>query len=315
MAKLYTLLKADEKQVRNICRKELEMNGYTPVIAPDFIYAEGTVPVLLVAHYDTVLSRPPRWINNDKGIMSASNGLGADDRAGVFAILETIKNYHCSVLFTGGEERGGIGAEAFAKSGIKPDVNYIIELDRRGENDAVFYDCANQEFIDFVESKGWEEAWGTFSDISTIAPYIGVAAVNLSIGYMHEHQKIETLDGNVLRKVIERLPNLLHEDKKYEYVESKISRKWYGGYYDYDYGYGCYRAQDYVPFWGIWYSDKTGSGVELVEGISEAEAVGNFLMDHPTMTYDDIILVADEETYYEWEEEEIRNENKRKAAV
>ena len=277
------------------------------------------MPVLLVAHYDTVLSRPPRWVNNKEGVLSAKNGLGADDRAGIFAILEVIQKYHCSVLFTGGEEKGGLGAYAFTNTGIKPSVNYIIELDRRGENDAVFYDCANEEFIDFVESKGWQEAFGTFSDISIIAPYLEVAAVNLSIGYMNEHHKNETLDGNALRKIIERLPDLLHEEKKYKYIEATRSFKWDRGYYDYygyDYGYGYYRNDlEYTPCWAILYKRYEGTTecLELVEGVSELEAIGSFLVSHPTLTADEILTVMDEEEYYEWEEEEIKNE--RKSAV
>ena len=46
----------------------------------------------------------------------------------------------------------------------------------------------------FIESTGYfKTAWGSVSDISTIAPALGVAAVNLSSGYFDEHTTRETL--------------------------------------------------------------------------------------------------------------------------
>ena len=97
---LEKLLRCGEKKVRKIIQRELELNGYEPIIDPDFIYAEGTVPVLLVAHYDTVLKNPPSNIINDNGVLSAKNGLGADDRAGVYAILKIIEKYlKCLMVF------------------------------------------------------------------------------------------------------------------------------------------------------------------------------------------------------------------------
>ena len=245
MANLLTLLKASEKQVRKIATKELCANGYKPIVHEQYIYAEGSVPVLLVAHYDTVLAKPPTSIRISNGWLSAKKGLGADDRAGVYAILEIIRKHHCYVLFTGGEEKGCIGAEAFTKSGIKPDVNYIIELDRKGDNDAVYYDGANDKFEDFITSHGWKTAYGSFTDICTLAPYIGVAAVNLSIGYYDQHTPNETLDTNAMNKIIGRVPALF-EGERYEWGEDKFSRYYggyYGGKYDDYYDYALYGSK------------------------------------------------------------------------
>ena len=69
---LYTLLKADEKQMRKIIKKILKENGYKVISREDFIYAEGTVPVLLVGHYDTV-AESPRYIKNDNDHPSGVN--------------------------------------------------------------------------------------------------------------------------------------------------------------------------------------------------------------------------------------------------
>ena len=69
----------------------------------------------------------------------------------------------------------------------------IFQLDRRGSDECVFYDCDNPDFIKYVESFGFKEAYGSFSDISIIAPAWGVAAANLSVGYYLEHSNAEYL--------------------------------------------------------------------------------------------------------------------------
>ena len=48
------------------------------------------------------------------------------------------------------------------------DMKYIIQLDRRGTSDCVFYNCANEAFIEYVEKFGFIENFGSFSDISEI---------------------------------------------------------------------------------------------------------------------------------------------------
>ena len=66
-------------------------------------------------------------------------GIGGDDRAGVYMILEIIKQANCHVLFCEDEEIGDIGAKKFVKSNMPLPVYYIIELDRQRHNDAVYY--------------------------------------------------------------------------------------------------------------------------------------------------------------------------------
>lgn len=318
---LYTLLKADEKQMRKIIKKILKENGYKVTSREDFIYAEGTVPVLLVGHYDTV-AQPPRYIKNDNGVLSGLvNGkphqLGADDRAGIYAILETIRKHHCHVLFTGGEERGGIGAEAFTRSDIKPDVNYVLEFDRRGSNDAVYYWSENEEFEEFITSHGWETAEGSYTDIVDICPYLGVMGVNLSIGYHLEHTTYETLDTDVMNENIKRIPELLYSEKKYEYKEKERTYgNWFRGLYEGGYGNSYWHSSYYDD--EEWYDKVKYAGEEdesmycityenEYEMVLDYElwakdyfsAVGYFLVMKPHLTYDHIIEV------YRYTQEEI----------
>ena len=70
----------------------------------------------------------------------------------LFRSLQIIKDFKCSVLFTEDEEIGCVGAEKFAVSDyiVNNDINYIIEIDRRGTNDCVFYSCDNPDFEEFI---------------------------------------------------------------------------------------------------------------------------------------------------------------------
>src|SRR5699024_8016538 len=133
----------------------------------------GEVPVLLVAHLDTVHTMKPDIIcfSEDGRFVMSPQGIGGDDRCGVYMILQIIQDARCHVLFCEDEETGGNGARAFTRSRLRVNVNYIVEMDRRGNNDAVFYQCDNPDFTDFILSYGFEEKTGSFSDISVVAPH------------------------------------------------------------------------------------------------------------------------------------------------
>ena len=214
------------------------LRGRYPVIYDTdyYVMAEGQLPVLLVAHLDTVFKTPPHDIYYDKtkNVMWSPQGLGADDRAGVFAILQLIDaGLRPSVLFTTGEEQMGVGANVLIRDYPKcpyREIEYIIELDRQGEKDSVYYGCDNKRFERFINSKGFVTDEGTFSDISIIAPAWKIAAVNLSVGYLNEHCHIETLNWLWLSQTINKIYNLLKWEAanlnrrvdKFEYIQRKM---------------------------------------------------------------------------------------------
>ena len=216
--------------------KELNRMGYKTQTKKGFTYAKGKVPVLLVAHLDTVHKETVKTICYSDGgtVVMSPEGIGGDDRAGIYMIMQIIKKHRCHVLFCEDEEIGGIGAHEFARSGIRPNVNYIVELDRHGSEDAVFYDCDNREFTTYVEGFGFAENFGTFSDISVIAPELGVAAVNISAGYYNEHTRYETVNMEDVARNIARVGEMVStESKLFEYIECVRYRGTYGrGFYE-----------------------------------------------------------------------------------
>ena len=143
------------------------------------------------------------------------------------------------MLFCEDEEIGAVGARVFDQSGIRPKVNFIVELDRRGRNDAVFYGCCNLEFTSFVEQFGFREAMGSFSDISIIAPGLETAAVNISAGYYEEHTRYEYIDLKHMMMNVRRVTRMVRtECSHFAYVRASVHR-------------GCRFWRERLPIWDM----------------------------------------------------------------
>ena len=192
----------------------------------NYIFVQGQSSVCLVAHLDTVLKVPPQKFYKSrlhKKVIVGVYGLGADDRAGVYAIMSLIDSgLRPSVIFTTGEEEGGVGAfELIQKYPTCPlKTSCLIELDRCGKNDSVYYNSANKEFEQFINSFGFRTKTGIFSDISILAPAWDIAAVNLSVGYFDEHTHREKLNQDFLDLTIAKVNDIIvSEPKYYDYQE------------------------------------------------------------------------------------------------
>ena len=193
----------------------------------DYLYAKGDIPILLVAHMDTVHKKLPR-VEQDiqQNILWSKTGIGADDRAGIAAILRILKDgYRPHVLFTDGEECGCLGAKVAVKELPAPEVNYIIQLDRKGSIDSVYYDNDNDKFEEYVNSFGFKTAMGSFSDISALCPIWGISGVNLSIGYYSAHSDSEYLKINEWESTVKKVKQMLDSPPTefFEYIEKPYS--------------------------------------------------------------------------------------------
>lgn len=261
--KIFTL---SATHLKRALRNELIERGYSKESVhhkSKFLYAEGNAPYMLVAHLDTVHKKLPTIIcySKDGDYMMSPQGIGGDDRCGVYIILALLDKlpFKPYIVFTMDEEIGGIGAQAFvdymSTKDSLPELKYIVEFDRKGNDDCVFYDCDNKDFTNFVESFGFKTQYGSFSDISTIAPAFGVAAVNLSSGYYNPHTEHEYVSMNDMHDIIEMsLKMLCSESEKFEYIEKVYSVSKYSKY-GYGYGYG-YNYDDSDYYYSNYYNKK-----------------------------------------------------------
>lgn len=236
---------------------------YEKVIeTPEYICAIGDIPIALVAHMDTVF-KPAREVFYDrqKNVIWSPTGLGADDRAGVFAILQIVKRgLRPHIILTTDEESGAEGAMALGKTECPfKDLRYMIELDRRGADDCVFYDCENPEFTDYVENFGFVEAIGSFSDISILCEDWEIAGVNLSIGYRDEHSCSEILNVgqmfNTIDKVVTMLTVPVDKIPKFKFIPAVYGsgwwyKQWTNSHFDNTHCFLCgkeYKNEEMIP--------------------------------------------------------------------
>lgn len=231
MIVLEDFLRPTQKQLFKRLAKKFK--GNTLISKGNFILVHGQAPVMLVAHLDTVHDQPVRDIclSDDKNILMSPQGIGGDDRCGCFALVKVYQSAQIKpwLLFTCEEEVGGIGAKYFCLAHKQKQLpknldtlKLIIEIDRRGSNDAVFYQCANLDFEKYITGKGFKTAQGSFSDISLIAPELKVAAVNLSSGYYHAHTLHEYINRAELVDTICRVVDIISDVPhlpRFEYVE------------------------------------------------------------------------------------------------
>ena len=225
----------------------------------------------------------------------------------ILQILETT-DLRPSILFCEDEEIGGVGSSKFCQSPYIDDLKelkFFIELDRANANDAVFYDCGNKKFKNFIiETTEYETAIGSFSDISHLSPATDVASVNLSCGYYNAH----TLEEKVIFEemmdtvfVIEDLIYAARNQNKFDYQEERK-----GWLYNDDDWFG-FRKGTYsnelvgleIEFFDT-SKEKAERCYDFIWGESYLECLGQFFMDNPLICMDDIIDITEEyeDDYY-----------------
>lgn len=252
---LETFIKPSQKELFKMLRKKYKNS----IIKKDkYILVMGEAPVMLISHMDTVHTERVKHIckSPDGNILMSPQGIGGDDRCGIYALVKVYDSSPIKpwLLFTCDEEIGALGAEAFADDYVDAklpkeldDLKLLVEVDRKGSKDAVYYNCDNKEFEEYITSKGFITDFGSFSDISVIAPELGVAAVNLSSGYYNAHTLHEYINREELEAVIKSIIEITADSTKlefpkYKYIEStKVSifggfNKWGSDIYDYDDG-------------------------------------------------------------------------------
>jgi hypothetical protein len=328
------ICKMTQKSLKRYLIKELKKyyNKENIFARDGFVFVKGEIPVMVTAHMDTVHTEVIKdyyeWTEEQKDdakgrtydvhVLSSPQGIGGDDRCGIWMILQMLEyGYRPFIIFNEDEEIGCVGATKFCKKGnvdlhnMCKEVKFIIELDRKGKHDLVFYDCDNEDFTKWCEeTTGWKEAYGTCSDISYIAPELGCAAVNLSCGYYDEHKlwhtvKIEEMFNTLSTaiKMIEASENV----ERFEYVESYYSSynsRWGNYHNNYDYDYDDNNSDKYgtcvvdFEYWA--YDSKMNDWTTefaTTRGWRYSECYEKFFKNHPNTCYADITRHVERHDY------------------
>ena len=230
--KLISILKNTQEELKKYLENKL-MDFYSK----DNIYcldggiiAFGNLPITLIAHLDIKYCEPPKEILIEDGIIRSNNNiLGGDDRCGVAIIIQLLEDgYRPNIIFTEDEEVGSIGIKKLMRNEsvfeeLISRSNYLLQLDRRGENDYVTYDSYNDELNKLMEETGFIYKTGTSTDIKHISNNYNIASCNVSVGYHNEHtiEEYVVIDEFVetyqkVKVLLNKVPSIQFENLNFE---------------------------------------------------------------------------------------------------
>lgn len=229
----------------------------------NFIYVNGSnKDICVVAHIDTVRLHDNVILIEQDGIIRNKNGiLGADDRAGVWACLQLHKKYDVPILFTNYEESGCLGSYALTEQSCYDSLfektKMFIEIDRKGSNHFVTYQTMPDEIINYVKSFGYEEKWGSYSDIAILTKAYRIPSVNMATGYYNEHTANEYLVVSELKDVVTGVGFLIECSDAIEHMEVEETTTKMRSY-----GYTSYTGKDYSTMDMYDYYDGYNDGLK-----------------------------------------------------
>ena len=199
---------------------------------------------MLTCHMDIVGTVPPSEIYYAKNTyfispMEKAKCLGADDRAGVMALLKVIfspARSKYTYAFFRDEEIWCKGSGDFVKTdeftNLLPSTSCFLSVDRRCEPNVPEIASYNHDSKDLKAHlkkyfKGYAFKRGSFTDCSVLsrASEPEIPCYNFTAGYKSEHSTRETLHMPTLLKVIDNIIAYEPEDKAYE-VDAVVGYGW-----------------------------------------------------------------------------------------
>lgn len=278
------IVRATQEELLNeILIEKMGTLGMTDYVhTPEYLMYHGNVPVMLVAHLDTVHQSPVATISKFQGTWSSPQGIGGDDRCGIYMILDLIEAlpFKPYVLFPTDEEIGCVGTKKFLQDYPvnEFDIKFLIEFDRKGRDEAIFYDCDNKDFHTFIlDNTSYKKGFGSYTDICHIMETWDVAGVNFSCGYYSAHTLSESVKTgemmNTIRVVYTLLEKLDFEALPHYPAEIKPRYSYnYGTSYGNSYYNNVFNWEDYYSSLESDSGTKSNLGQALATSLNEANA-------------------------------------------
>lgn len=172
-------------------------------------------------------------------------GLGADDKNGVWIGLKCLQKYDCmKAAFFVGEETGCVGSSKADMDFFK-DCRFVLQCDRRGSNDLITSICATElcstEFIAATDFNrfGYHVEDGAMTDVLTLKENgLSVSCVNMSCGYYEPHTDHEYIVKSDLFNCLAFVEHVIENCTHHFPHEFD----WYAGY-------GCRYDEFYYDFY------------------------------------------------------------------
>ena len=206
----------------------------------------------IVAHMDQVQERHSkdfRCYESEDIIIGFSpkhreqQGLGADDRAGIWIGLMCLQKFDVIKLaFFVGEEIGCKGSGE-AKMEFFDDCRFVIEPDRRGANDLItqigWTPLCSEEFLKDIGYKkfGFKETEGMMTDIEALKDNgLMLSCINVSCGYYKPHTDQEFVYKPALLNCLAFIEHIIEKcTKVYPHIDNTSyyeNQNYYGDIYD-----------------------------------------------------------------------------------
>lgn len=263
----------------------------------------------IVAHLDQVQrghSKDFKAIETEDIIFGYSpnnrrrEGLGADDKNGIWIALKCLEKYaFMKVAFFVSEEIGCIGSRN-ADMSFFEDTRFVIEPDRRGYEDLItdisFTSLCNNDFLRDIgyEEFGYKEESGMMTDVLELKEKgLKVSCLNLSCGYYEPHTDEEF---TIKKDLLNCLGLVEHIIENCESVYPHENLGYYHGYFEMD-------AE--TEIWDILSCDPEMSVEDLYE---------MYQTNYPRLKKEDFERIYNE--YHEFnDEEKLWNDMNLKGAV
>lgn len=236
-----------QKMTRVVRRIATELGAKVTIDNGNVYAVKGEAEVFpcMVAHTDTVHDIVPQSLyrvifanGQYKAINPSTNqptGIGGDDKVGIYIALSALQHFkNIKVAFFRDEEIGCQGAQA-ADVAFFEDVGYIIECDRKGNNDAVRSingtQLMNYDFEKLIkpvlDRYKYTLTVGNSTDVRVLKGKVDVCMTNLSCGYYNPHFANEYIDRDDMMAckelafdLIETLGETRHTHKNTTYAHT-----------------------------------------------------------------------------------------------
>ena len=216
----------------------------------------------------------------EKTFYFSKQGIGGDDKCGIFACLELLKNNtNIKAYFFSNEEIGMVGSSNLDLEEFD-DLKFLIEIDRKGTSDIISIhqgeDLISKSFKKLIEpimkKYNMKHQEGIGTDVSTLAEHgLNLSVINVSAGYYNAHTLKEFIckehlfrNIGVIQEIIDTARNIKYKHKFISTWDSykgsyQTTTTKYNGYqeciicgyednigYESDHGFICGQCMEYI---------------------------------------------------------------------
>lgn len=226
-----------EQELSEYVQKKLKAAGVKFELMDDQIFSIKEGKPLLSAHMDQVSVQAITKVKMKKGKIKADGNLGADDKNGVWILLQLIRKYpdEVSFIFSTGEEtvtQNDISdwLTVYGEE-LEKKVPYGLVFDRRGKGDIIgeMNEYCTEEFSNDVEAcigdLGYSGTMGVFSDADALSEHL--SCVNLSCGYYKAHSEKEYTKVKELYNALAAGEKIINEMTQYYQKPIKYGGSWW----------------------------------------------------------------------------------------